>query len=966
MADKSKVPDLDKSKAPDFSVGPAAKREVKRALKRSTNPEATIENFQKTRSLHSMFAQSFGTTPQHASEEERDNSEVESLDTDSVLAFLTYLGVSQHEVHKRISDSLQKQLEDEIRKVNNQEALLSLLKNCWKYATTVPELRPILWAVLKQLGDKTPLPMLEELGKRENDGKLKYAEIFRPLPPLLKRLVWEADWDNKVPVEKEKSLDDPKLYLKLVQSTLLYETVHPLVEKYCSTEALVESAGKFFVTSANERRVLTTQRRALASTSTTTKTTATTSSSSTTALLGKAAAGGATTASSSEPLLTSGKAVSQLRQLLGDTASGTASYRPKLLHAVLSMLMAKHGAEAPKILTGCHLHCTIVADILLSAGGPLPKIYSHLHTLARLLDDAVKYGVFSDSDLLKVQTTLKAIYEAEQAEDEKKTDDGDEKGKKKKKKEDEASSTKDSDDEDKSQPTTFLKRQLNRIITAGFSAMKESDPQNLFLNPVTDAIAPNYSKVIKKPMCIDTMERKIDRNEYNSIQDWETDVKLMFKNCADYNRGKAGQWFRGEAARQLKVFKDEILSQATKLYKEELRLRNPDEDSKKRKRGEEEVKAPTLAPMPPTDKKRKTDTQDFTLSMPALASMLLADPFVVRLLLDRVLRSLRIDVMRGTSLPAAHTVVPSILQLLHMAQWSTQICALRGRRYVVPDPGLAVPAEEALEALVPYDSLRRYMPVLMHLLLEADFDKRLAVGGDLHPVAGRLPRPSSPSVALEKGSPPMQVAVALLEGAFVYVCLPGNSQDASLAVTFTKFAQTLQELTGSVWEESSFFICLVPTILRHKARLNRTARDAIVSTWMGMLRASSKKKKKKNGSMTSAAHEYFVMLLTEWANFGNLLMPRDLLLQISTELVETVNETETAPDRKFSELWKAEDSKEFEPIKKQYDRMLSLLPESHSSQWKEAAGINKKESDEKSTEEEGQTIEEEGQTMDED
>jgi hypothetical protein len=943
----------DKSKTPSFPVGQAGKREVKRLLLRSTNPAATITNFQKTRSLHSMFARAFGTTPLHAvadggEAESSSDAPVESLDTDSVLTFLGHLGVSRFEVHKRIQDSLQKQLEEEIRKIGSgsQEPLLNLLKNCWHPATTVPELRPILWAVLKQLGEQTPPALLNALGEREppDSQQLKHAEIFRPLPPLLKRLVWEADWDDKVPVSKEATVNNPKEYLSLVQSTLLHGTVQPLVDKYCSTEALLESAGKFFVTSALERRVLTTQRRALTSTSTTSSAGVSAATTTTTALLGKTAATGGTTQSStsspSEPLLNSGRAVSQLRQLLGDTAGGTASYRPKLLHALLSMLMAHHGAQAPKTLTGTHLHCTLVADILLSAGGPLPKIYTHIHALARILDDSVKNGVFSDKGLISVQETLKTIYAAEHSEQDDDSTNKPQKTemKKKEKSEDVAKAA-------EAKPTTFLKRQLNRIITAGLQAMKESDPQNLFMYPVTDAIAPGYSKVIKKPMSISTMETKIENNVYNSIEEWSADVKLMFKNCADYNRGKAGQWFRGEAGRQLKVFKDEIVPQAKRLYQAEVKKRNPDDDDLKRKR-EDEPKTPEIVPLPAIAKKRKiVETQEYTLSMPALASMLLADPFVVRLLLDRVLRSLRIDVLRGSSIPVSHAVVPSLLQLLHMAKWSTQICAVRGQRYLVPDSGLVAPdAIEALEAMIPFDSLRRYLPVLMHLSLDAELDKRVAVGGDLNAVADSLPRTSAPTVELKKDSPPYQVSVALLEGLFIHVCLPGNSQDASLAGTFIKFSKTLQELAGTIWDERSFFVCLVPTILRYKARLNRTVRDTIISTWTAWLGTSdaddgNAKKKKKKGSMTSAGHEYLVLLFNEWASFGNLLLPRDLLLKVSLELVEAVNKTETATERQFLHLWKQEDAKDFEPIKKQYEKMLSLLPENHSSQWKETVGI---------------------------
>jgi hypothetical protein len=184
---------------PVFPVGPAGKRELKRALVKSTDPAKTISTFQQRHSLHSMVARAFGTTPSYEYRATRKNSTVmnattaaaaaaaasgaaasaaaparktvETLDTDSVMTFLSHLGVWQHEVHKRISDTLMKALVDEIRKSgasgsgNNsgggsgvggsahRDRLLDLLKSCWMYATTIPELRPVLWAVLRQLGE---------------------------------------------------------------------------------------------------------------------------------------------------------------------------------------------------------------------------------------------------------------------------------------------------------------------------------------------------------------------------------------------------------------------------------------------------------------------------------------------------------------------------------------------------------------------------------------------------------------------------------------------------------------------------------------------------------------------------------------------------------------------------------------------------------------------------------------------
>ena len=51
--------------------------------------------------------------------------------------------------------------------------------------------------------------------------------------------------------------------------------------------------------------------------------------------------------------------------------------------------------------------------------------------------------------------------------------------------------------------------------------------QNLFLNPVTDSIAPGYSSVIKSPMCIRTIEEKMMSCKYNKIEEYKDDVSLL-------------------------------------------------------------------------------------------------------------------------------------------------------------------------------------------------------------------------------------------------------------------------------------------------------------------------------------------------------------------------------------------------------------------------------------------------------
>ncbi|EWC47663.1 hypothetical protein DRE_03283 [Drechslerella stenobrocha 248] len=58
-----------------------------------------------------------------------------------------------------------------------------------------------------------------------------------------------------------------------------------------------------------------------------------------------------------------------------------------------------------------------------------------------------------------------------------------------------------------------------------------------FYNPV-DPVAleiPDYFKIIKKPMDMSEIQRKLNHNEYNNANEFEVDVRLMFNNCYKFN-----------------------------------------------------------------------------------------------------------------------------------------------------------------------------------------------------------------------------------------------------------------------------------------------------------------------------------------------------------------------------------------------------------------------------------------------
>lgn len=972
-----------KAESTSFAVGPAAKRELRRALRQTTDPAATISSFQQQHSWHSMMARALGTKARYEVEGSNKDNLVESLDTDSVLLFLSHLGTTHHEVHKRLSDTLLRQLDDEIRKTRSEQPLLDLLKSCWQYVTTVSELRPILWSVLKQLGDRTPAAVLKALSEREEEqnkskdgvgqspnldqknhkmNQLKHAEIFNSLPATLKRLCWQDDWISRVPLETSLP---PSGYLDLCQTTLLYDALLPHIESFCKNDRLVQQANLQFVATLRERKVPTLQRRALTAIGTSGATSTNSGGSSAAAPLtswmrGKSSAApvAVTTSTSDSGIWTSGQSIAQLRNLLSDsTNSGTtaSSFRPPLLYALLSVLMARHGklvegqqnSSSTNVLFlggAQHLTCTLVADILLSAGGSLPKPYQHVQELARLLDDCVQQGTIDNPKLQSLQTLLRHIFQGPDDEDilekaavvEEKEDLG-------AKKSTASSATKRRKENDEISLSNSSKRHLNRLITVGLNAMKEIDPQNLFLHPVTDAIAPGYSKVIKKPMCIATMEQKVKRSAYATISAWEADVKLMFQNCCAYNRGAAGQWFRGEAKRQEQEFQTQIYRQAKAQYDADIVKRAPLVPDSRRPAGSTEVQQSlTLNPLKESARKRRKDSrEEYIPSMPALASMLLADPFVVRVFLSRILRELKRGVLDGSSLPAAHGVIPSLLQVLHLARWSCHLCALRGQRYRVPPSGMDKSAESSGNdySLVPYESLRRFLPLLLRLLLEAELDRRTEMGGDLYDASQAIDQiaPVVPVACWEGHQEHSEVVASLIEGALIDLCQPGAGRDSSLAVSFPKLASALASVSSQATRNHrAFFLSLIQAILKHKTKLPKETRDSIVNSWLGWL--EDKQDEQESSCLLTVSHECFIMLLNEWSSLGNMLLPRNDLLVFSTKCVSTVNRSmfaeawqQTTPELSTEENENVE--REFTPIRNQYKRMLNFLPKEQSDEW---------------------------------
>lgn len=58
---------------------------------------------------------------------------------------------------------------------------------------------------------------------------------------------------------------------------------------------------------------------------------------------------------------------------------------------------------------------------------------------------------------------------------------------------------------------------LQQLLTHLLRALERRDPQQLFAWPVTDRIAPNYSRLIPKPMDFETIRRSIQSDLYPSL-----------------------------------------------------------------------------------------------------------------------------------------------------------------------------------------------------------------------------------------------------------------------------------------------------------------------------------------------------------------------------------------------------------------------------------------------------------------
>jgi hypothetical protein len=272
-------------------------------------------------------------------------------------------------------------------------------------------------------------------------------------------------------------------------------------------------------------------------------------------------------------------------------------------------------------------------------------------------------------------------------------------------------------------------------------------------------------------------------------------------------------------------------------------------------------------------KKRKKDSDG--PSMPAIASMILTDPFLIRLLLHKLYRRLHETLPSQKKIPCGDKIVPSILQLLRIAQSSSQICASKGKRYVVPDVGIEetdVSSEEQAESSS-FLPLRKFMPLLTKLFVDAELDRRFVIGGDLYDIAEqgagmKVLAPSGTEEDWSKASPSSRVILrSIVQGALVHLLQPGNSNEMALKAQLPRFVDVLNRLAAShpqdLFDDRPFFLSMAHGLLRFKARLPHSIRDLVIRLWLGWLRSGGSVGMGRVRTITCSLHELFIHLLNE-------------------------------------------------------------------------------------------------------
>ncbi|CAN0405426.1 unnamed protein product, partial [Ectocarpus sp. 12 AP-2014] len=224
------------------------------------------------------------------------------------------------------------------------------------------------------------------------------------------------------------------------------------------------------------------------------------------------------------------------RKLMGpDRINALAEYtggRPILIGFLCDYIAERFSQE--NSLSEAGLWATLLTDVLVTArerayGSIADQSVDRLCALASRLDLAVREDVFNDGTVRDVQRLFRLATGIGEGQHEPSTAE---------RREAKQEEVKHKDGSTKIQKT----------LKTAWSLVSKMDKNKWFKDPVTEAIAEGYHKVVKTPMDLGTILKKIKGGGYPSFGDFDRDLKLMWQNCRTYN-GEGTQYTK-EALRQ--------------------------------------------------------------------------------------------------------------------------------------------------------------------------------------------------------------------------------------------------------------------------------------------------------------------------------------------------------------------------------------------------------------------------------
>ncbi|EJD75338.1 bromodomain containing protein [Loa loa] len=90
-----------------------------------------------------------------------------------------------------------------------------------------------------------------------------------------------------------------------------------------------------------------------------------------------------------------------------------------------------------------------------------------------------------------------------------------------------------------------LTKPLNTIMGEVIEKIASKDYSDVFAKPVTEKEVPGYSTVIKNPMDLSTMRKKLTKGDYKNLAQLKSDFTLMMNNCSTFNRHNEFFWKYG-------------------------------------------------------------------------------------------------------------------------------------------------------------------------------------------------------------------------------------------------------------------------------------------------------------------------------------------------------------------------------------------------------------------------------------